>query len=396
MSLAYNTYKLGEVISLVGGGTPSKDKEEYWGSDIPWATVKDLKSSSLNKTQDSITALGLDSSASKIVKSGSIVIATRMAVGRIAMTGIDVAINQDLKGITCSNKIHIRYLYYFLFSQENYFNKVSSGATVKGIKIGHITDMEISLPPLAEQHKIAAILDAADQLRQKDRQLIDHYATLSQSLFLEMFGDPVTNPMGWDKYQIGKICTNIIDCVNKTAPIADACTEYKMIRTTNIRNYKVDLSTVRYVEKETYEKWIRRLTPRRGDVIFTREAPVGEAGILETDDLVFLGQRTIEYRTNINIANPWYLLYELMGSNIKRQVKKLSAGSTVKHLSVPDCQKFQVNVPPVTLQNQFAQHIQAIEQQKQQAQASLEKSEDLFNSLLQRAFKGELTGSRAA
>ena len=85
-----------------------------------------------------------------------------------------------------------------------------------------------------------------------------------------------------------------------------------------------------------------------------------------------------------------------MGSNIGRQIQKLSAGSTVKHLSVPDCEKFLVNLPPIDLQEKFADNLHVIENQKQQAQVSLDNSEVLFNSLLQRAFKGELTSSKAA
>ena len=99
------TYPLGDCISLFGGGTPSKDKPEYWNGDIPWASVKDLKTMSLNATQDSISALGLANSASKIVKADSIIIATRMAVGRVAITEIDVAINQDLRALIVINGI---------------------------------------------------------------------------------------------------------------------------------------------------------------------------------------------------------------------------------------------------------------------------------------------------
>jgi len=210
VSLPQATYLLSDCVSLFGGGTPSKDNPEYWDGDIPWASVKDLKGNRLNNTQDSISALGLANSSSKIVKAGSIIMATRMAVGRVAITELDVAINQDLKAFVCSDKVDVKYLFYFLFSQENNFNKVASGATVKGIKINHIMDMRIPLPPLAEQQKIAAILDAADSLRQKDQQLIEKYNVLSQSLFLEMFGDPVNNPKEWDVIRFDRLVAD--DC----------------------------------------------------------------------------------------------------------------------------------------------------------------------------------------
>jgi type I restriction enzyme S subunit len=186
--------------------------------------------------------------------------------------------------------------------------------------------------------------------------------------------------------KIEKLCTDIVDCVNKTAPSVEFKTEYKMIRTTNVRNYKVCLDDVRCVEKDIFEKWNRRLVPKNGDIVFTREAPMGEAGIISSDDKVFLGQRTMLFRTDDNVSNKYYLLFQLMGKGIEKQIDKLSMGSTVKHLTVPACNEFELPKPPITLQNLFADRIQLIEVQKQQAQASLQKAEDLFNSLLQRAF----------
>ena len=235
-----------------------------------------------------------------------------------------------------TEKVFDLYLQYYLdyLLKRNAYEPWFTGGTVKFLNKKTIGNFNIPLPHLPEQQKIASILDAADSLRQKDQQLIEKYTALSQSLFLEMFGDPETNPMGWKKQPISNVCTDIVDCVNRTASVVAYETEYKMIRTTNVKNYKVDISTVRYVAKETYEKWIRRLTPKIGDIIFTREAPVGEAGILEANDYVFLGQRTMEYRVDKTLVNPYYLLYELMGSNVKKQIQKLSSGSTVKHLRV--------------------------------------------------------------
>ncbi|MEI7525245.1 MAG: restriction endonuclease subunit S [Mariniphaga sp.] len=264
-----------------------------------------------------------------------------------------------------------------------------------GISMLHITKskmeaMQIPLPPLPTQKKIAAILDAADAYRQKTKTLIEKYDQLAQSLFLDMFGDPVRNEKAWEMVKIEKLCTEIVDCVNKTAPSVDFKTEYKMIRTTNVRNYKVCLEEVRYVEKDIFEKWNRRLVPKKGDIVFTREAPMGEAGIICSDEKVFLGQRTMLFRIDDKFSNKYYLLFQLMGKGIEKQIEKLSMGSTVKHLTVPACNEFKLPKPPLSLQTQFAERIQLIEAQKTQAQANLQKAEDLFNSLLQRAFKGEL------
>jgi len=254
----------------------------------------------------------------------------------------------------------------------------------------HIKKIKLNLPPLPQQQKIAAILDAADALRQNDKALITKYDELTQALFLDMFGDPVSNPKGWEKKLVEELCLNIVDCVNKTAPTVDFVTEYKMIRTPNVRNHSVNLESTRFVTLDTFRIWNRRLKPQRNDIVFTREAPVGEAGVILSDDQLMLGQRTMIYRVDESKVNNTYLLFQLMGSDVQRQISNISMGSTVKHLSVPSCKAFKILVPPIDLQNQFAERVTVIEQQKAIAQASLERSEELFNSLLQKAFKGEL------
>tara|TARA_B110001450_G_scaffold94707_1_gene89823 strand:+ start:180 stop:1448 length:1269 start_codon:yes stop_codon:yes gene_type:complete len=154
--------ELGKIIKTVGGGTPSKDNEQYWNGNIPWASVKDLKSDRLNKTQDFITQAGVDNSATRVIPNGSLIVATRMAVGRAAICEMDVAINQDLKAIQLIGEINITYLLYLFKSKENYFDSVSSGATVKGIKIEHITKLKVNLPEIDLQNQFAERVQAIE------------------------------------------------------------------------------------------------------------------------------------------------------------------------------------------------------------------------------------------
>ena len=286
--------------------------------------------------------------------------------------------------------VHAKYVYFYLSGNMYLLENGFKGAGLKHISKRYIEDLEIPIPNLPIQQKIAAILDKADELRQYNKQLIAKYDALTQSLFLEMFGDPVRNEKDWKIKSIDSLCKEIVDCVNRTAPLSDVETEYIMIRTTNIKNLKLVFNETRYVTKAVFEKWTRRLLPKKGDIVFTREAPTGEVGIIDIDKKVFLGQRTMLFRPNLELVNNYFLMHQLAGYDVKQQISKLSSGSTVKHLSVPACKKFNIKVPPIKLQNQFAERVQLIENQKQQAQEALEKSEDLFQSLLQRAFKGEL------
>lgn len=190
---------LDELVSIKGGGTPSKDKAEYWNGNIPWASVKDLTSLWLSSTIDHISEEGLRNSSANLIKAGTIIIPTRMALGKVSINTIDVAINQDLKALSIKNNktTSINYLKYFLISKADEIEKNGKGATVKGITIDVIKNLRIPLPPLPEQTRIAAILDQADKIRQKRRRAAALADEFLRSVFLEMFGDPVSNPKGW-------------------------------------------------------------------------------------------------------------------------------------------------------------------------------------------------------
>lgn len=158
----------------------------------------------------------------------------------------------------------------------------------------------------------------------------------------------------WKRENIKTLCVSIIDCINKTAKTVDYETPFKMLRTTNIKNGWVDVSEVRYVSEEVYKKWTRRQVPGKGDVILTREAPLGEVGLLRTDDKVFLGQRLVAYRTDPKKLNNKFLLYSFLANDLQSQVKSFGSGSTVEHMRVPDAEKLSVLTPPISIQNAIA------------------------------------------
>ena len=123
----------------------------------------------------------------------------------------------------------------------------------------------------------------------------------------------------WTKVLIKDACESIIDCVNKTAPAVETPTQYKMIRTTNVKAGWVNLSAVKFVNEDVYKKWIRRGKPRKGDVILTREAPLGEVGMLRSNDTVFLGQRLVQYRADPDKLDNRFLLYSFQQAVPKLQ-----------------------------------------------------------------------------
>jgi len=166
----------------------------------------------------------------------------------------------------------------------------------------------------------------------------------------------------WHLVSVEEVCDLIVDCVNKTAPVVLQKTPYRMIRTTNVRNGTVDLAQCRYVEQETYEKWTRRAKLQTGDVVLTREAPIGEVGLVTESEGVFLGQRVMQYRANPKILDPRFLLYSFLSPALQHQFgSHEGSGSVVSHIRVGDCFKFKLRLPPLKTQQAVATLLGALD-----------------------------------
>lgn len=161
-------------------------------------------------------------------------------------------------------------------------------------------------------------------------------------------------PENWKLEAANTLCSSIIDCINKTAPVVDYDTPFKMIRTTNVKNGRINLDDARCVDEATFIKWNRRLTPQKDDIVLTREAPLGDVGLIRTDDKVFLGQRTMLYRANPDILDQRFLYYTLLGPTLQAQLKTLGSGSTVEHVRVPDAEKLTIPYPCLATQRKIA------------------------------------------
>lgn len=159
----------------------------------------------------------------------------------------------------------------------------------------------------------------------------------------------------WKKFRVSQVCELIVDCINKTAPNVEYTTPYKMLRTPNIKGGIVSLFDCRHVEKETYENWTRRAEVLRGDVLLTREAPMGQVGIIDFDEKVFLGQRIMQYRANPQLLDPYFLLYSFMSPSLQNQFRMHEgSGSVVSHIRVPDCLQFELSLPSLEDQQKLS------------------------------------------
>lgn len=280
------------------------------------------------------------------------------------ITAVDVCI------IRTKENCHSRYLQYCINSKDvrNSIERQKTGTTRERITRKKLGDLDIPLPPLEQQKKIAAILDEADAYRQKTKALIAKYDELTQSLFLDMFGDPVRNEKGWGIKKLG-------DITSMKAGKFIAASKIYSENSSNLQPCFGGNGLRGYVTSYTHDGefvLIGRQGALCGNVKIT-------SGKFHATEHAIVCTPKIQY-------NVLWLYYLLMQMNLNR----FSTGAAQPGLNVGTLVDLEVYLVPFILQNQFAERVEAIEQQKAQAQASLEKAEELFNSLLQRAFKGEL------
>ena len=301
--------------------------------------------------------------------------------------------------VTKQNEVqmHTKFAYYYFVGNMNILDQGFKGAGLKHISKAYIQEIKIPLLPLTEQKKIVAILDAADSLRQKDRQLVGLYTALSQSLFLEMFGDPVTNPMAWRKRKLEELTCLITD--GKHGDCSDEeGSGYFFISAKDIRGEVIDYSKARQITKMDFEEVHRRTNLSAGDLVMVNTgATIGKIAIASESDRTekTTFQKSVAViKPKKDVLSTIFLKYVFL-LRIKDFASK-GSGSAIQNLLLSEMRRFEIISPKLELQNQFAKRIQLIEAQKKQAQCSLAKSEALFNSLLQRAFTGELTSKMAA
>lgn len=285
------------------------------------------------------------------------------------------------------DQLHDRYLLHFL--RQSSFRRrgemrMTGSAGQRRVPAAFLQAVQIPLPPLDEQRRIAGILDRASALCQKPRTMLASLDALIQAQFVEMFDGE------YEQKPVSDLCELLVDCVNRTAPTVDEETPYKMLRTTNVRHGRVNTTDVKFVSAETFARWNRRATPQRGDVILTREAPVGEAGILDSDDSVFLGQRLFLYRVDPKHLTPEFLRACFDSPLLRAQFDRLGSGSTVKHLPLPACQNFLIPSPPIEVQLRYSDFVRSVAKVAQSIRSASVKLDELFASLQSRAFSGQL------
>ena len=391
------TVPLGEVVDIKGGGTPSRSVKEYWDGPIPWATVKDFKSTTLDSTLESITPHGVANSATNIVPAGAIIVPTRMAVGKAAINTVDLAINQDLKALLPKGEVDQRFLLHYLLSKARFLEGRAQGATVKGIKLDLLRSLEFPRLPIGEQRRIAAILDKADAIRRRREEALTIAHDLLKSAYIHTVGYKHPDHGKWTPQRIEQLAEHRKGSM-RTGPFGSALrhSEFEdegivVLGIDNAVQNRFAWAERRFITEEKYAE-LRRYRVFPGDVIITIMGTTGRSAVVPHDIPEAITTKHLATITcDRDRVLPEFLSFAIHSDPlIIRQIRQANKGAVMDGLNLGIIRKLEMNVPPLDAQEEFVRVLLKVTNIRKLGSASIGSGEDLFASLSQRAFRGEL------
>ena len=387
--------RLGEICTVVSGTTPKSTHPEYWGGDLNWVTPAELTDESdvIYESQRKITQQAVIDSSLKAFPVGTVLLSSRAPIGKVAIAGIEMYCNQGFKNLICSEKIYNRYLYHFLRDKTVFLNSLGRGATFKEISKSIVEDIEIPLPSLDEQRKIAAVLDKVSDLIAKRRRQLGKLDELVKSQFVEMFGDPVVNSMGVDTQPMTELCEIIDGDRGKNYPMTDEFSDKGyclFLNAKNVTSQGFNFDTCLFVTKEKDEA-LRKGKLIRGDVVLTTRGTLGNLAFYTEEipyEHVRINSGMVILRMKQDMIDEVYFIeqFKMQLAEIK---EKIASGSAQPQLPISAMNKIQMIVPNLEKQKQFAAFVTLTDKSKAAIQKSMKNLETLKKSLMQTYFGGE-------
>ena len=404
--------KLGEVCQFIGGGTPSKKVISYWKGNIPWASIKDIKGTFLTKTTDFISEEGVKNSATNIASPGELIIATRINPGRVILSKIKTAINQDLK--IARPKLHtdVSFLLYLFQNLERNIIKVSSGTTVLGINLNLLNEIKIPIPPFPEQQaivsKIEELFSELDngiaQLKTAQQQL----KVYRQSLLKWAFEGKLTNkhlkegelPKGWKNVELKGIVERISDGpFGSNLKSIDYVNEgVRVIRLENIGEMEFRNEYKTFVTQEKYET-IKRYTVGKGDIIFSSFISESIRSVILPDYIESAINKADCFLVRVSEAtvSKKYLAYYFSTKAMQNQLVNQIHGATRPRINTTQLKASKIPFAPLKEQQLIVSELESkltvCDKIEETISQSLQQAETLRQSILKKAFEGKLVSS---
>lgn len=354
-----------EIERIEGGGTPSKQQPVYWYGDIPWASVKDLKASLLSDTEEHISQLGLENSSSKLIPAGTVIIATRMALGKAVRFTRDVAINQDLKALFPKPTLTPDYLFHWYSSKAALVGSLGSGSTVKGIRLETLKALQLMLPPTIEQKKIATILASVDDAIERTQSLIAQLGRVKQA-FLRHLVPGGQLPKGWRLTTLAEIADGKEGL--QTGPFGSQLHAFEyapegipVVMPKDIQNGQIMTATIARVPADVAAR-LERHRVKKNDILFARRGDIGRCGLVtEMEEGWLCGTGCLRARTTDDV-NPEYLMQYLSLPDTVGWLVSNAVGQTMLNLNTSILGSLPILLPSHHEQDLIARSLRSIDQ----------------------------------
>ena len=370
--------RLGDIATYINGYA---FKPEQWSNNgKPIIRIQNL-----NNRDAVYNYFDGDINEKYVIRKGDILISWSASIGVYIWDSEEALLNQHIFKVNFDkgeiNKIYFKYIVEIALNRAT---KYMHGSTMKHITKKYFDDILIPIPSLEIQNKIAEVLDKAQELIDKRKEQIDALDELVKSKFIEMFGDTFLNTKGFEMKKIKDITQIVKGVTYKPEQVSDKGTI--VLRSSNIQNSKFDLKDIVRINKKIDEKFL----VKPNDILMCNrngsERLVGKVAKIpmSNEEMTFGTFMTI-------IRSPYfnYLFSFFQTEGFRRQIK-MQTSVAINQISIPLLESVNVPLPPIELQNQFTEFVKQVDKLKSQMEASLKESEDNFNSLMQKAFKGEL------
>ena len=390
--------EIADIAEVVGGSTPSTDNDDYWGGGIPWATPTDitaLSGNTISETADTITEEGLESASTHLLPPYSVLMTSRASIGKCAVNTVEMATNQGFKNLVPEKEIETWYLYYRMLETANFLNSVGSGSTFDEVSKTEVQSVDIPIPPLPEQRKIATVLYTVDRAIEKTEEVSSQLKRIKQGLCQRLFFEGVENHVNFKESKYGKVPDNwnISKLSEVTTQIQAGSTpdtnvdEYyggniPWVKTGELSQKRVS-STEQTITQKGYQNSATHMFAPGTVLIAMYGATTGEVSLLEMEATT--NQACCGVVTTDDLV-PEYLYQQL--NYLSNHMKSLSAGSGQQNISKGILEKFDVLVPPIEEQNSIVEVLAGVDESISENRATKEQLQRLKRGLQQDLLSG--------
>jgi len=385
---SWKVKKLNEVGEIVTGNTPSKKRLDYYGKDVPWVKPSDLnKVEDIVSTEEYLSAEG--AKQARILPPQSVLVSCIGNLGKVGVAGRALATNQQINAIIFNESIYPRYGYYACRRLQKTLEHFAPATTLPIVTKSRFSELKIPVPPLPLQKKIALVLSKTEFALKNRRETLRLADEFLKSAFLEMFGDLLKNSKKWKYAKMNDVCEKITDGTHHSPKAVDEGIPY--ITAKNIKVGYFKFSNLTYVSQKDHRDIYKRCDPKFGDVLYIKDGVT--TGIAKFNDLDYefsMLSSLALLRPNHEIVNGRYLEHFLNMPGIVLRNTNQMKGGAIKRLTIEKIKGLGILVPPQDLQQKFADLVQKVEKLKEKQKQSEQHLQNLFSSLMQKAFRGEL------